>query len=88
MATEEVMTYRAFCEHGKVRALMTDPLTGSHSPAYADDAYRELRKWNKWAAKVDRVNVEEARKSDMACDVCDAPRLKRKKSINQATMAF
>ena len=33
-----------------------------------------LSEWPKWAHHIDHVTVEEARKSDMVCPICD-PRL-------------
>lgn len=80
MAEVQVMAYRVLCEHGKVRAMMTDPKTGDHSEEYLKDAPKELAKMAKWAHTIERVTIEEARQSDMECDVCDAPKMRKGKA--------
>lgn len=67
--TQEIeFAYRGICEHGKVRVLMAD------DPEDRKRTARTVSKLIRDGLTVDRVTVEEARKSDMACEVCRAKR--------------
>jgi hypothetical protein len=68
-----VMAYRASCTHGKVRVLMVD------EPQFAKDNAKEIASCIKGGLTIDRVTVEEARKSDMNCPECDAAFSAKKK---------
>lgn len=62
--------WRGFCQHGKVLELMCD--AGPKDPPDLRKYVRaEKQKMIRWAHKIDRVPVEEARKSDMFCDICN-----------------
>lgn len=66
-----VMTTRALCIHGKVRAMMVEPRPDSGR--FYEKEFRKAKvEWARWAATFDRVTVEEARKSDLTCAECDA----------------
>ena len=66
--SEPVMAYRGICEHGKVRAVSVD------RPDLKKYTAKDVAEWVKYGLKIDRVTVEEARKSDWNCEPCDAKR--------------
>jgi hypothetical protein len=80
----QVYAYRAVCEHGKTRALVVD------EPAVMKDCAKDIAEWLKDGLRLERVMVEEARKSEMHCDPCDEkcrPRKKRKEPEAQSLFA-
>lgn len=78
MAEEkQVFAYRAVCQHGKTRALVVD------RPDIMKDSAKDIAIWLRDGLHLERVTVEEARKSDMDCQPCDEfwrAKRKRKKS--------
>lgn len=64
--SEQRYAYRGFCEHGKVRALCVD------MPEMRKEAAKLAKEAIERGGTLDRVTVEEARKSDMKCEACDA----------------
>ena len=63
------MTVRGICPHGKVRFMAVD------EPGVIDTKVRrEIGEMVSAGFTIDRVTVEEARKSDFGCDACDAAR--------------
>lgn len=69
----EVFTYRGICEHGKVRVMIVD------DPQWASNTASEVAKCIRRGLSIDRVTVEEARKSDMKCPACDEKHSKNKR---------
>lgn len=70
----DVMTVRGICPHGKVRFMAVD------SPEIIDaKVRRDIGQMVAAGFTIDRVTVEEARKSDMHCDACDEAPPKRKR---------
>lgn len=69
----EVFTYRGICEHGKVRVMIVD------DPQWARNTASEVAKCICRGLAIDRVTVEEARKSDMKCPACDEKNGKNKR---------
>ena len=74
----QVYAYRGICKHGKVRLMTVD------KPEYAKDVAKDIADCIRHGLTVDRVTVEEARKSDMICPECDAA-FKHKKSRKRLT---
>lgn len=68
----QVFAYRGICEHGKIRVLMAD------RPEWGKDTAKEVSMCIRRGLIIDRVTVEEARKSDMNCPECDE-KFKRKR---------
>ena len=67
-----VMTIRGICPHGKVRFMAVD------EPKVIDaKVRREIGRMVAAGFTMDRVTVEEARKSDMHCDACEGMRRRR-----------
>jgi hypothetical protein len=63
--SKQVMTIRGICRHGKVRFMAVD------EPRVIDaKVKREIGKMVAAGYTMDRVTVEEARKSDMHCQAC------------------
>ena len=60
----QIYAYRGICEHGKVRVMIAD------DPEFAKDTAKEVSKCIRSGLIIDRVTVEEARKSDMKCPEC------------------
>lgn len=75
---EEVMVFRGFCEHGKVRALLCESRPGD-SPEHVKSTKASRKKIAGKAYSVDIVNVIEARKSDLKCEECDSRRNMRRR---------
>ena len=69
--SEQKYAYRAMCEHGKVRWMCAD------HPRWAEITTAEVRYALARGLTVDRVTVEEARRSDMDCPECDKKWRKR-----------
>jgi hypothetical protein len=66
-----LMTIRGICPHGKVRFMAVD------EPGLIDaEIKREIGAMVAAGFTIDRVTVEEARKSDLNCEPCDAEREK------------
>lgn len=65
---DQVFTYRGICEHGKVRMMIVD------CPELKKEIAKELSLCIRRGLTVDRVTVEEARKSDLLCSPCDKKR--------------
>ena len=66
-----LMTIRGICPHGKVRFMAVD------EPKVIDaKVKRDIGKMVAAGFTMDRVTVEEARKSDMNCAECDAGRIR------------
>lgn len=64
-----VMTIRGICPHGKVRFMAVD------EPAIVTAKVRkEIGRMVAAGFTIDRVTVEESRKSDMHCEPCDSLR--------------
>jgi hypothetical protein len=70
--SEQHFSYRGICKHGKVRVMVVD------CPEMKKEAAKTVADCIRRGLTVDRVTVEEARKSDMNCPDCD---LDRKKSL-------
>ena len=78
-----VMTVRGICPHGKVRFMAVD------EPEVIDaKVKREIGDMVAAGYTIDRVTVEEARKSDMHCDTCDDRKARKKPRQQQAEMIF
>lgn len=79
--TEQVMAYRAVCEHGKTRALVVD------EPDVMNDCAKDIAAWLKAGLHLERVTIEVARKSDMHCEPCDLkfrPKRKAKEAVTES----
>ena len=63
--SEQVYAYRALCGHGKVRFMAVD------RPDVMRDCAEEIADMLRHGLRLERVTVEEARRSDMHCDECD-----------------
>lgn len=71
--SERPLTIRGICPHGKVRFMAVD------LPEIIDaKVRREIGQMVAAGFTIDRVTVEEARKSDMRCETCDANKRKGK----------
>lgn len=73
----EVMTVRGICPHGKVRFMAVD------EPDIMKDCKKDIAVMVAEGFTIDRVTVEEARKSDMKCEPCDEARKSRKKTAGR-----
>lgn len=65
MSEEQVYAYRAMCEHGKTRAIVVD------EPDVMRDCAKDIASWLKDGLRLERVTIEDARKSDIKCEPCD-----------------
>lgn len=79
MENEQVFAYRAVCQHGKTRALVVD------KPEVMKDSAKDIALWLKDGLHLERVTVEEARKSDMRCEPCDEFWREKRKRKKKAT---
>jgi hypothetical protein len=71
---KQVITIRGICPHGKVRFMAVD------EPNVIDaKTRREIGRMVAAGFTMDRVTVEEARKSDMHCEACNAAGKSRRK---------
>lgn len=70
--SEQVMAYRAVCDHGKTHMLIVD------EPQVMKDCAEDIADAIKEGLHLERVAVEEARRSQMGCDACDEIRAARK----------
>lgn len=66
VTASQVFAYRGLCKHGKVRVMIVD------SAEWVKETAREVADCIARGLTVDRVTVEEARKSDMDCPECEA----------------
>lgn len=66
----QVYAYRGICEHGKVRVIIAD------RPEWARDTAKEVALCIRRGLTIDRVTVEDARKSEMNCPQCNEKRKK------------
>ena len=68
----------AYCVHGKVRAMMTAPDPSASDHRASKEYAREFRKFGRevieFASQTSYLSVEEARRSDVNCVVCDSRR--------------
>jgi hypothetical protein len=82
--SKQVYAYRAVCQHGKTRALVVD------EPQVMQDSAKDIALWLKDGLHLERVTIEEARKSDLDCEPCDefwrAKRKRKKADSAQQTL--
>ena len=69
------MAVRGTCPHGKVLFLCTT------DPVILKQCRKEISDMVSAGFTIDRCTVEEARKSDMFCDICNAPKKRRRGGI-------